>query len=150
MSTMLPTSAHSTPSNLSPWRSIGLWMSALLVGYLLFNAVRATADPVAFAVSFGIPLGNQQDDAFILVYAIRTLFLGLFGLVLLLRRNYATLVLFLFVATVIPLGDALLVWQRGGEPSVIARHSVITGVVLLTWFLTNRWVRKAAANEGVS
>lgn len=143
MSTTTPISS-AAPSSLSPWRSVGLWMSALLVAYLLWNAVRATLSPTDFAATFGIPLENPGDDAFVLVYAIRTLFLGLFGLALFLRRSYAILALFLLIATVIPIGDALLVWQRGGEAAIITRHIVITGVVLLTWFLTSRWVRRAA------
>lgn len=145
MSATTPVSAHPAQSAASPWRSVGLWMSALLIAYLFFNVLRATAYPAAFAVSFGVPLENPGDDAFVLVYAIRTLFLGLFGLALLVRRSYAALALFLLVATVMPIGDALLVWQRGGEPATIARHVAITGIVLLTWFLTSRWVRQASA-----
>jgi hypothetical protein len=144
MSATTPLSAR-TANTRSPWRSVGLWMSALLVAYMLLNAVRATADPASFAAYFGIPLNNPSDDAFVLVYAIRTLFLGLFGLALFVRRSYTTLALFLLVATVIPIGDALLVWQRGSEASVMARHIAIAGFVLLTWLLTSRWVRRASA-----
>lgn len=145
MSATTPVSTRPAQSAASPWRSVGLWMSALLIAYLFFNVLRATADPAGFAAAFGVPLANPGDDAFVLVYAIRTLFLGLFGLALLLRRSYAALTLFLLVATVMPIGDALLVWQRGGEPATIARHIVITGIVLLTWFLTRRWVRRVSA-----
>lgn len=143
MSATTPVSTRPAQSAGSPWRSAGLWMSALLIAYLFFNVLRAIANPVGFAGTFGVPLDNPGDDAFVLVYAIRTLFLGLFGLALLVRRSYAALALFLLVATVMPIGDALLVWQRGGEPAIIARHIVITGIVLLTWFLTSRWVRRA-------
>jgi hypothetical protein len=145
MSATTPASTRTAQAAPSPWRSAGLWMSALLIAYLFFNVLRAIANPTGFAATFGVPLDNPRDDAFVLVYAIRTLFLGLFGLALLGRRSYATLALFLLVATVMPLGDALLVWQRGGEPATIARHIVIAGLVLLTWFLTSRWVRRASA-----
>jgi len=145
MASTTSVSPHAALRALSPWRAAGLWMSGLLIAYLLFNVVRAIANPVGFAASFGTPLANPGDDAFVLVYAIRTLFIALFGLALLVRRNYATLALFLLIATVMPIGDALLVWQRGGEPATIVRHVVITGIVLLTWFLTNRWVRRTAA-----
>ncbi len=144
MSVSTPVSTRTVQAAPSPWRSVGLWMSGLLIAYLFFNVVRAVASPASFATSFGTPLDNPGDDAFVLVYAIRTLFLGLFGLALFLRRSYASLALFLLVATVMPIGDALLVWQRGGEPAIIARHIVITGIVLLTWFLTSRWVRRAS------
>jgi hypothetical protein len=146
MSATTPVSTHAAQTTRSPWRSVGLWMTALLVAYLFFNVARAIANPAGFAAYFGIPLDNPGDDAFVLVYAIRTLFLGLFGLALLLRRSYASLALYLLVATVMPIGDALLVWQRGGEPSIIARHIAITGIILLTWFLTNRWVQRALAS----
>lgn len=148
MSVTTPAPARAVQVARSPWRSVGLWMSGLLIVYLFFNVVRAVADPAGFAAAFGTPLDNPGDDAFVLVYAIRTLFLGLFGLALFLRRSYATLAIFLLVATVMPIGDALLVWQRGGEPATIARHVVITGIVLLTWFLTSRWVRRAFAPDG--
>jgi hypothetical protein len=129
----------------SPWRSVGLWLSALLVGYMLVNAVRAIVSPISFASSFGIPLNNPSDDAFVLVYATRALFLGLFGLALFLRRSYASLALFALVATVMPIGDALLVALRGGELAIVVRHSLTAGVVLLAWFLTQRWVRRSVA-----
>lgn len=140
-----PALTRTVQTTRSPWRSVGLWMSALLIGYLFFNVLRATTNPTSFADAFGIPLDNPGDDAFVLVYAIRTLFLSLFGVALFVSRSYASLALFLLVATVMPIGDALLVWQRGGEPATIARHVVITGIVLLTWFLTSRWVRLASA-----
>lgn len=139
-----PGAAHAARPIASPWRSAGLWMSAILIGYLCFNVVRATLGPADFAATFGIPLENPGDNAFVLVYAIRTLFLALFGLALLLRRSYASLALFLLVAVVMPLGDALLVAQRGGEPAIIARHLIIAAIVLLTWFLTWRWARRSA------
>lgn len=147
MSVTTPAPTRAVQTDASPWRSVGLWMSALLIGYLFFNVVRAVANPAGFAAAFGTPLDNPGDNAFVLVYAIRTLFLGLFGLALFLRRNYASLALFLLVATVMPIGDALLVWQRGGEPAIIARHIVITGIVLLTWFLTSRWVRRTSTPD---
>jgi hypothetical protein len=146
MSVATPAPTRAVQTAPSPWRSVGLWMSALLIAYLFFNVLRAVANPAGFATSFGIPLDNPSDNAFVLVYAIRTLFLSLFGLALFLRRSYGSLALFLLVATVMPVGDALLVWQRGGEPATIARHVVITGIVLLTWFLTSRWVRRASAS----
>lgn len=147
MSVTTPASPRTVQAVPSPWRSVGLWMSALLIAYLFFNVLRAVANPAGFAASFGTPLDNPADDAFVLVYAIRTLFLGLFGLALFLRRGYASLALFLLVATVMPIGDALLVWQRGGEPASIARHIVITGIVLSTWFLTSRWLRRASTTD---
>lgn len=85
-------------------------------------------------------LGSGLSSSASLELGVATALLALSGL-----RFNATLALFLLVATVMPVGDALLVWQRGGEPATLVRHIAITAIVLLTWFLTSRWVRRASA-----
>jgi hypothetical protein len=145
MTTTAPSTSSTSSAASSAWRSPGLWLCALLIGYMLFNATRAVLSPAAFAAAFGVPLGNPADDTFVLVYAVRALFLGVFGLALLVRRNYAGLALFVLVATLMPIGDALIVAQSGAGLAAVARHIVIAGVVLLTWYLTQRWVRRATS-----
>lgn len=140
-----PSVAHASTARLAPWRSIGLWMSAIVIGYILFNAVRAAFTPVAFAAYFGVSLESPGDDAFVRVYAIRALFLGVFGLTLLLRRSYAVLALFTLVATLMPIGDALLVAGSGGAAATVARHALIAVFLLLTWYFTRRWAQRLAA-----
>lgn len=132
-------------TTLSPWRSIGIWMSAILIGYTLFNALRSTLDPAGFASYYGLPLGGDDSNAFVLVYAIRALFLGLFGLALLVSRSYRALAIFVLVGSVMPIGDAILVASRGGGPGTILRHSLIALFLLLTGYFMQRWAKRAAA-----
>lgn len=120
------------------WRSVGLWMSIVLIGYILFNAVRSALDPMAFATYYGLPLNSTDNNAFVFVYSIRALFLGLFGLALLLRRNYAALALFVLVGSIMPIGDAILVALRGGGVTIVLRHGLIAGFLLLTWYFVRR------------
>jgi hypothetical protein len=123
----------------SPWRAPGVWLAVILMLYMLFNVIRTVQDPVGFAETFGTPLTNPADSAFVFVYAIRALFLAVFGLVLIVQMRWQMLALFILVATIMPVGDALLVASQGGESTIIIRHVVIAGVLMLTWFLLWRW-----------
>jgi hypothetical protein len=115
-------------------------MVVVLIVYILFNAVRAIVNPVDFAAFYGLPLVDPGNTAFVFVYAIRALFLGLFGLGLLLRRDFNALALYALIASVMPIGDALLVGLEGGPTGTIGRH-VLTAVFLLaTWYMLRRQV----------
>lgn len=141
-----PTIAATTATS-SPWRSGGLWLTGLLLAYILFSSVRAATNPAAFAATFGLPLGNAADPSFVRVYAIRALFLGVLGLTLLVRRQYASLATFVLVATIMPIGDMLLVAQQGAAPATIALHVGVGLILLLTWFLLQRWLHRVAIEE---
>lgn len=131
-----------TPAARSPWRSIGVWMAVFLVAYMLFNAIRAVQNPTAFATNYGVTPA-PGNNAFVLVYAIRALFLGLFGAALVLRRNFGALALFALVAVVMPLGDATLVGIAGGPTTTVIRHLLTAVFLLATWFLLRRWNQTA-------
>jgi hypothetical protein len=126
-----------------PWRAPGVWLTAIVIGYSFFNVFRALTGPVAFAEQFGIPGTNDGQNAFILVYALRTLFISLFGLWLLVRRQWRGLAVFVVVALVMPLGDAWLVASRGGPVDILLRHIVIALYLLLTAWLVQRLARAA-------
>jgi hypothetical protein len=132
------------------WRSPGVWMSVILVVYILFNAARAILNPADFAVYFGLPLATPDNNAFVLVYAIRALFLGLFGAALLLRMDYRGLALYVLVGMVMPLGDALLVAYQGAATGTIIRHLLVAGFLLLTWFLLRRRIQAVSQPVQVS
>jgi hypothetical protein len=135
--------SQSPVSRPAPWRSLGIWMVVALIVYILFSALRALRDPVAFAAGFGLPLANPNNNGFVYVYSIRAVFLGLLGLALLVRRNYSALTLFVLVATVIPIGDAVLVAFNGG--GTLIRNVLTAGFLLLTWFFMRRWSQQASA-----
>jgi hypothetical protein len=135
--------SQSAESRRSPWRSLGIWMVVILIVYILFSAFRSLQNPVEFAAGFGLPPANPNNNGFVYVYSIRAIFLGLLGLVLLVRRNYSALALFVLVATVMPIGDAVLVALNGG--GTVIQHVLTAGFLLLTWFFMRRWSRQASA-----
>ncbi len=140
--TALPLTSTGSTKSSSMWRSPGIWMATFIVVYITFNALRATINPVHFAAAYGTPLAGPEHDAFVLVYAIRALFLGLFGFSLLVTRRFRALALFSLVAVVMPVGDAVLVASRGGAGAIVVRHVVIAIFLFLTWLLIERWVKR--------
>ncbi|MFN8477205.1 MAG: DUF4267 domain-containing protein [Kouleothrix sp.] len=127
------------------WRSVGVWLSIVLITFILFSAVRALLAPASFAATFGLPSADAVQNGFIAVYGIRSLFLSLFALGLLIQRQFAMLARFMLIATIIPIGDALLVAQRGGPTPIVIQHSATAGILLLTWFLLRRWAERSGA-----
>ena len=138
-----PIAARAAPPAARPgWQSIGLWLAGIACVYVLVNVIRAMANPAGFVEAFGLPAG--QFAGFVDVYAVRSAFLGLFGLALIQQRQVRALELFALIGALMPLGDAAIVARSGGEAAVIARHLAIALGLLLTWFLLRRW-RLAAA-----
>jgi hypothetical protein len=129
------------------WRSVGVWLAVILIGYLFFNVLRATLNPRDFAVYYGLPLSDPANDSFVFVYALRTLFLGLFGAALIVTRNFRTLALYILVAVVMPIGDIILVTLKGASLETVIRHVLVVGFVLLTGSLLWRWVRASEAEN---
>ena len=103
--------------------------------YMLVNTVRAFADPAGFAAYMGLPLTDPANHAFVQVYALRALFLGLCALALLFRRDTRALAVFALVAIVMPVGDALLTASYGAPITTIARHAATAIVLAVTAFL---------------
>lgn len=118
-------------------RSIGLWMAALMSLYIIFMSARALFTPFAFAEYFGVTVPN--DPGFLYVYAIRSLFLGVFGLFLLARRHYATLAAYALIASIMAFGDATLVTTYGGPITTIIRHLFTAAFLITTGVLVHRW-----------
>ncbi len=131
----------SVTNRTQPWRSVGLWMVGVLIVYILFNALRSVMNPVEFASYYGLPLSDGDSTVFVLVYAIRAVFLGVFGLALLIRRQYSALTLYALVAAVMPLGDALLVALEGGGAGIMIRHLLTALFLLGTAFMVSRYVK---------
>jgi hypothetical protein len=119
------------------WRSVGVWLVIILIAYILFNALRAVLDPVGFAAYYGLPL-LAGNESFVFVYAIRAVFLGLFGVALLARQDFRTLALYVLAAMVMPLGDAALVTFEGGSAGTVVRHILTAAFLLVTWFFVRR------------
>ena len=77
----------------------------------------------AATTDIGLPLTDAADHAFVQVYALRALFLGLCALALLLRGDTRALAVFAAAAIVMPVGDALLTASNHAPPLTVARHA---------------------------
>jgi hypothetical protein len=108
-----------------PWRSIGFWMALPMIGLMALNAGRAFLSPVDFAQYMGLPLSDPANVGFVHIYGLRAFFLGLFALILILRRDFGALHWYALAAIVMALGDAYLMWRAGGGASIIGRHLAI-------------------------
>jgi hypothetical protein len=126
----------------SPWRSVGVWMGALIAVLMLVNAVRALADPIGFATYLGLPLIDGRDVGFVHVYALRALFLALFAAVLIARQDWVTFKYYALVAMVMPIGDAILTSTAGASLTTVARHVAITVYLAATAYMLHRFTSR--------
>lgn len=117
------------------WLRVSSVLVAVMGVYMLVNTVRAFADPAGFAAYMGLPLSDTANHAFVQVYALRALFLGLCVLALLFRGDIRALAVFALVAVVMPVGDAVLTAANGAPIATVARHAATAIVLALTAFL---------------
>ena len=122
-----------------PWRSVGVWMAAILALSQGINAFRAVADPLAFSAYMGLPVSEPREAGFVFVYALRAAFLGLFAAILIARNDIQTLKIFALAALLMPLGDAALTWRAGAPGVIVARHIAYVVYIGVTAFLLHRW-----------
>ena len=113
------------------WRFVGIAMTALLALAILASAARAFLDPTALALGMGLPLAAGAHDPFVGVYGIRSFALSLIALVLIWRGDLKALQVFVLVAALIPLGDAILVAGEGAPVLKVARHLGFVAFLLL-------------------
>lgn len=132
---------HSPPRPF-PWRSLAVWLTALIAVMMAFNAWQAFADPAGFAARFGLIGAADIDAGFVHVYAARALFLALVTAVLLALRQFRALGWFAAVAVVMPIADAALVSAAGGPSSIILRHTIIAIYLVATAWLLLRLADK--------
>jgi uncharacterized membrane protein len=120
------------------WRSAGMLMVLAAIALLVANAARAFVDPFGFAAFFGLPLDNSAEAGFVVVYAIRALFVGALALTLALLHEVRALAWFSAIAVIMPIGDAILLEQTNPSAAVLARHVVTAIFLLLTAWQLNR------------
>ncbi|MCE9522437.1 MAG: DUF4267 domain-containing protein [Alphaproteobacteria bacterium] len=114
------------------WLKVSSLLVALMGVYMLVNTIRAFADPAGFAAYMGLPLSDPANHAFVQVYALRALFLGICALALLFRRDTRALAVFALVAIVMPVGDAILTAANGAPIATVARHGATAIVLAVT------------------
>lgn len=140
---MTPSTALET-AGAFPWRSVGIWMAALLAVSMAINTYRAFADPAGFATYLGLPLTDPRDIGMVHIYGLRAAFLGLFAAVLIARGDVETLKLFALAALVMPIGDALLTYNAGAPMATVVRHVGYVVFLALTAFFLHRWSNRNA------
>jgi hypothetical protein len=85
--------------------------------------------PHSAAESFGIAMTpNPHSDAYLSVKAVRDIASGLFTAILILNRSAHLLGWFMLVATLIPLGDTVIVLRHGATASLMV---ITSGLLLL-------------------
>jgi Domain of unknown function (DUF4267) len=124
------------------WRSAGSWLVVPMVVLMLVNFGRTLLDPIGFAAYLGLPLQNVADFRLIQLYGLRALFIGLFASYLLWREKATELKWFAWLAIVMPVGDAWLVWQAGGAQAIIVRHCLTAVYLLVAGTVLHRSFRK--------
>lgn len=121
-------------------RSAGFWMAVAIGTFQVLNAARAALDPVAFADYMGLPVRDPAATGFVLVYALRTAFIGALVLAFCVRRQLVPLMWMALLAVVLPIGDALLSAAAGAPALTILRHTAIAAFLIATFFLLRRSV----------
>jgi hypothetical protein len=125
------------------WTRLSTWLVAFMGTYMLVNTVRATLDPSGFATAMGLPLTDPSNHAFVQVYALRAAFLGFCAWGLLVFREIRALFVFALVATLMPIGDAILTASASAPPLTVTRHAATAIVLALTaYLLFNRAFRE--------
>ena len=125
--------------SISRFRFVGVWMAALIALFMILNFARALLQPVGFSAYVGLPVADASQAGFVQLYAFRALFLGVFTGFLIWRGSAEPLKWFALIAVVMPLGDALLTFQSGAAPMIIARHLGIAIFLVVTALMLRRW-----------
>jgi hypothetical protein len=112
-------------------------MALLQVAY----ALQAFVDPVALADFRGMSADDPASISWVYAYGTRTLFVALVVMVLLVRRDLATLRWVAVGGVVTPLGDALVALRTEATMAVVLRHVATAIYLLVTFGMRSRWAR---------
>jgi len=106
----------------TPWKTIGFWCAIIMGLAQASSALRAFADPAAFAIYMGLPLAEKADSGFVWVYALRTTLIAFLALFLAITGRFKALAVIATVALILPIGDAWLSAQAGAPNAIVYRH----------------------------
>lgn len=130
--------AINTKKLTSPYRSIGFWLAIVIGLSQAINAVRAFADPAAFATYVGLPLQDMADAGFVQIYGLRAGFIALLVLLFAALKRIDAMAWMALAAIVMPIGDTILVMNAGAPQATIIRHIAIGLFVLVTFMMLRR------------
>lgn len=112
------------PGDTLRWNSL-LGALTLLVGVaIILVGLRFLIAPPAGAAGYGLPVDPGQGDGFLLAKGLRDIASGLFVFTLVATASRRVVGLFMMVATVIPIGDAVIVATHAGlqQPLPLSIH----------------------------
>lgn len=110
----------------SAWgfRSISFWLALLIAVGIIYIGINGIIHPAAAAAGYGMPLHDTNDFAFVRIKAVRDIVSGLLAIAFLLLKKRRELSVYILVATLIPIGDFLLVLLTGDHQILhLAIHS---------------------------
>ena len=112
---------------------IGYVLAGLTGLGIIFIGARFLIAPIPAAASFGIAVGRDDGNAgaYLSVKGVRDIVSGLIAVILLAARMPHVLGWFELAASVIPIGDAIIVLRHGGPPAIAYGVHGATAAVLL-------------------
>jgi len=99
--------------------------------FIIFIGARFLLAPSVAAAGYGVPAKPDGDRAYLAVKGVRDISVGLIGLALLAFVDVRAEAWFMVGATLIPLGDMLIVLRHGGTRAVAFGIHLSTAVILL-------------------
>jgi len=114
---------------------IGYGLSGLLGLGIIFIGTRFLLAPKAAAASFGIAIGpsGESNDPYLSVKGVRDIASGLVALILLATGMPHILGGFMLAASIIPIGDAIIVLRRNGSrATAYGVHAATAALMLAT------------------
>jgi hypothetical protein len=110
---------------------LGYALSGLVGLGITAVGTRFLVSPAKAAAAYGISVGQDGADPYLSVKGVRDVASGLMTFVLIAAREPRVLAGFLLAATVIPVGDAVIVLRRGGRKSTAYGVHVPTAAAMV-------------------
>ena len=110
---------------------LGYALSGLVGLGITAVGTRFLVSPAKAAAAYGISVGHDGADPYLSVKGVRDVASGLMTFVLIAAREPRVLAGFLVAATVIPVGDAVIVLRRGGRKSTAYGVHVPTAAAMV-------------------
>jgi hypothetical protein len=136
------------------FRSVSFWLALVISVGIIYIGINGILHPDAAAAGFGMPLQQASDFPFVRIKAVRDIVSGFFLLAFLLLKKPRETSILVFIATLIPIGDFLLVLLTGDQQPVhlaihggTAIYMIIVGS-LLYWQSSRDGQRDLSSRSG--
>src|SRR5215469_13988338 len=110
---------------------IGFYLSGVIAAGIIFIGCRFMLAPSTAAAAYGVSVGAEPHSrAYLFAKGIRDIASGLFAAMLIAYGSAHALGWFMLIATLIPIADAVIVYQGGSRTIAFGVHGA-TAVVML-------------------